>query len=674
MKRQKHWNTLESLNEEQIEAVLETDTNLLIIAGAGSGKTRTLTHKIAYVIESNLASPFQIMALTFTNKAANEMKQRIEELVGSSVQDMYIGTFHSIALRILRNEGFRYTIYDTRDQEMLIKEILKQLNIDKKKYPPSLFLSKISSFKLNLIHPEEITPANMVEETVKKVYSRYEKALEDANAVDFDNIILKAIELLKNNISVREKYSNRFRYIFIDEYQDTNYPQYVFVKLLHNNNNIVCAVGDEDQSIYGFRGADITKILNFTRDFKNCRVVKLQKNYRSAQEILDIANNLISNNTFRNEKRLYSDITGGTVEVYQFNDEREEAIFVTQKTEELLRQGESPSQIAVLYRTNFQSRIVEEEMVKASIPYRIVGSKRFFERKEVKDTIAYLKLLINPDDNISFLRAIESHPRGIGKKLIETIKQFPESSYAKSAEALLKENRLNKRHRKALEEFMEIFSSININDKPADEVIDEVIEKSGYKNYLEQSKENGRIENIMELKSAAFDMSLNEFLESISLFDYSNEMEQTGGVNLMTIHAAKGLEFNSVFVIGVEEGLFPNAVLKESEREIEEERRLFYVAITRAKKRLFITHARNRRRGSQIVPSAPSRFIEELGIEDSSLQPSHLKRGDTIRHKIYGKGVILSVDTISDTEMLTVNFYKSGVKKVLSKDRNIELI
>ncbi len=676
MTQRKTWNILENLNKQQKEAVLENDSNLLIIAGAGSGKTKTITHKIAYILENNYAKPYEIMALTFTNKAANEMKERIEKMVKSQVKDMFIGTFHAIALKILRYEGFNPTIYDTKDQEVLIKEILKNLNIDKKKYPPGMILSKISKYKLNLKKYDEIDTSTPFEDMIRKIYKIYEEKLIEANAMDFDNIILKAIELLSENEQIKTKYANRFKYIFIDEYQDTNYPQYIFIKLLYNGSNKICAVGDEDQSIYGFRGADVANIMNFNHEYDNCRIVKLEKNYRSGQNILDTANMVISKNSFRNKKELYSEYAGGSVNILSFPTDSDEAYFVAKKIKDLSLE-EKLSDIAVLYRTNFQSRIIEDALMRHSIPYKIVGSKKFFDRKEIKDTLAYMKLLNNKNDDVSFLRAMESHPIGVGKKLIEKIQKRASDynlSYFDSVNSLLEENNLTKRQLGALKNFISIFQNIDTENN-VQELIDELIEKSGYKKYLEELKEYGRIDNIMELKNAAKSSTLCEFLESISLFDYSNEIEDRQEmVNLMTIHASKGLEFNSVFIVGLEEGLFPNANLKETELEMEEERRLFYVAITRAKENLYITYANSRRRNNQTLQTTPSRFLSDITFKKMRNKPLSFKRGDKIEHSIYGKGIILSIDKINSTEALTVNFYKSGIKKILSKDRNLKII
>ena len=660
---------ISQLNDSQRKAVVECNCNLLIIAGAGSGKTKTLTHKIAYILEEGLAKPSEILALTFTNKAANEMKERIVKLVGDSAKSMWIGTFHSIALRILRTEGFKPTIYDSKDQESLIKEILKRLNIDQKKYTPKALLSKISYHKLNMEKPDNIPNTTPFEKIVKKVYSAYEKELENAGALDFDNIILKTIELFESNEEIRSKYSQKFKYIFIDEYQDTNYPQYYLIKQLSSKNNFVCAVGDEDQSIYSFRGAKVENIMKFDKEYENCKVIKLTKNYRSAQEILNLANNLISKNSFRNEKSLYSDKIGGKITIKELPTDSDEADFVAEKIIELKSSGESLNDIAILYRTNHQSRSFEEALIRNSIPYSIIGSKRFLERKEVKDVLAYLKLLINPKDNVSFLRAISSHPRGIGKALIKKISDYAEAKGVSLFEASLQlqENeKLTKKQRELLKRFTTPFLEID-KTKSVDELIDEILEKSGYKNYLAEKSDYDRMSNVEELKNAGDLSSLDSFLDSLSLLDYSDELNDNNEfVKLMTIHAAKGLEFNTVFVVGVEEGLFPNENLKKNELDIEEERRLFYVAITRAKTNLFITHAQFRRKNNQYLPSRPSRFLKD--IEQKS--DRKIERGTKVLHTVYGRGVVLS----RDGNLLTINFGENGIKKVLTKDRNLTVV
>jgi len=660
---------INQLNESQKQAVLECNCNLLIIAGAGSGKTKTLTHKIAYILNEGYAKPSEILALTFTNKAANEMKERIKNLIGDKAKNMWVGTFHSIALRMLRNEGFKPTIYDTKDQENLIKEILKRLNVDQKKYTPKAILSKISLHKLNMEKPPDLDESTPYDKLVKRVYKAYEDELEKSNAVDFDNIIIKVIEILKNNEEIRKKYSGRFKYIFIDEYQDTNYPQYLFVKLLYNGKNRVCAVGDEDQSIYSFRGAKVENIMRFDREYDNCKVIKLTKNYRSAQEILNIANTLISKNNFRNEKTLYSDKIGGRIIIKELPTDSDEADFVAQNILKLQSEGESLNDMAVLYRTNYQSRIFEEALIKNSIPYSIIGSKKFLERKEVKDILAYLRLLLNPKDNVSFLRAISSHPIGIGKALITKITEYAQSldlSLFEASEELIKNGKLTKKQENALTSFLSIFKEIDTDDT-VDKIIDRIMEKSGYKNYLEEKSDYDRMSNVEELKNAGDLSSLETFLDSLSLLDYSDDLKDNAEfVKLMTIHAAKGLEFNTVFVVGLEEGLFPNENLKRNELDIEEERRLFYVAITRAKTNLFITHAQFRRKNNQYIPSKPSRFLKEI----ESSENRELKRGTKVHHNIYGKGIVLS----RDDNILTVNFENGGVKKILTKDRNLTVI
>ena len=660
---------INQLNESQKQAVLECSCNLLIIAGAGSGKTKTLTHKIAYILQNGYAKPWEILALTFTNKAANEMKERIKNLIGDIAKSMWIGTFHSIALRILRNEGFKPTIYDTKDQENLIKEILKRLNVDQKKYTPKAILSKISLHKLNMKKPsdlDESTPYNIL---IKRVYKTYEDELEKANTVDFDNIIIKTIELFENNEEIRKKYSERFKYIFIDEYQDTNYPQYLFVRLLYNGKNHVCAVGDEDQSIYSFRGAKVENIMRFDKEYDNCKVIKLTKNYRSTQEILNIANALISKNNFRNEKTLHSDKIGGKITLKELPTDSDEAGFVVQSILNLQAKGESLNNMAILYRTNYQSRIFEEYLIRSSIPYSIIGSKKFLDRKEVKDILAYLRLLLNPKDNVSFLRAISSHPMGIGKALVGKITEHAQKkdiSLFEAAEELIKNGKLTKKQENALANLINTFKSIDTNST-VDKIIDTIMEKSGYKNYLAEKSDYDRISNVEELKNAGELNNLESFLDSLSLLDYSDDLNNSAEfVKLMTIHAAKGLEFNTVFVVGLEEGLFPNGGLKRNELDIEEERRLFYVAITRAKTNLFISHAQFRRKNNQYIPSKPSRFLDEI----KSKEQKEIKRGVRVYHVIYGKGTVLG----KEDNLLTINFENNGIKKVLTKDRNLTVI
>ena len=666
--RQKDY-IIEQLNESQKRAVLECDCNLLIIAGAGSGKTKTLTHKIAYIINQKYARPDQILALTFTNKAANEMKERIEKLIGKTAKNMWIGTFHSMALRILRSEGYNPTIYDTKDQENLLKQLLKRANIDQKKYPPKSFLSKISYHKLNMEKPKDISESTPFEKMVKQIYASYEEELSKANAVDFDNIILKTIELFEGDDKVRRKYSEKFKYIFIDEYQDTNYPQYYLVRLLYTGGNFVCAVGDEDQSIYSFRGAKVENIMKFDREYDNCKLVKLTKNYRSPQEILNLANALISKNNFRNEKTLYSDKIGGKITLKELPTDSDEAEFIAEEILKLMQNGESYNDIAILYRTNHQSRIFEEALIRNSIPYSIIGSRKFLERKEIKDILAYLRLLLNPKDNVSFLRAITSHPRGAGKALIEKISNYAgqsDLSLFESSLNLINEKLLTRKQEKVLSDFMGIFKDIDIN-ATADTIINEIMEKSGYKNYLEEKSDYDRMSNVEELKNAGDLSNLESFLDSLSLLDYSDELKNnTEFVKLMTIHAAKGLEFNTVFVVGLEEGLFPNENLKRNELDIEEERRLFYVAITRARANLFITHTQFRRRNNQYIPCRPSRFLKELEQPESK----KIERGTQVFHSLYGRGVVLS----REDNLLTIKFSSSGIKKVLTKDRNLTVI
>ncbi len=680
---------LKGLNSQQKSVVLENSSNLLVIAGAGSGKTKAVTHKIAYLIDQLRNSPDEILALTFTNKAANEMKERIKNLIGKAAFGMYVGTFHSVALRILRNEGINPTIYDTKDQESVVKEILKSLNVDHKKYPPKKFLSYISQYKRKLLTPDQVMETSPFDKMVKKVFLLYEKKLQEANAVDFDNIIIKLIDLLKNDNRLKNKYAGKFKYIFIDEYQDTNYPQYVLINLLHSHNNFICAVGDEDQSIYGWRGADIGNILRFDSEYENCKVIKLERNYRSCQNILSVANSVIKENNLRKGKVLYTDIPGGNVSIQTLPTDIEEAYFVVSKIVVLKAHGERLSDMAILYRTNAQSRLIEDALVKRGIPYRVIGSKKFFDRKEIKDIIAYLKLIKNENDDVAFLRAVNSHAMGIGKKLLEIIQAYAKEnslSYFRSSVNLIKKNSLNKRQTAALSGFVGIINDLrkkSISDIKLPAIIDEIFRKSGYFKFLEKEKQYGRIDNIIELENASTNADLDGFLDKISLLDYSDDLsEAEDAVNLMTLHASKGLEFSTVFITGLEEGLFPNANLKNSQMEIEEERRLFYVAITRAKRNLFITCAQYRNKHNKQERTLPSRFLKELGSintegalkSDKKIKIEKIKRGLRIRHNMYGDGVILAVNDSENAKILTVNFYKEGIKKILSKDRNLQFI
>jgi DNA helicase-2/ATP-dependent DNA helicase PcrA len=626
----------DSLNEQQKKAVEICDKNLLIIAGAGSGKTKTLTYKIAYILKNNLAKPYEILALTFTNKAADEMN---------------IGTFHALSLRFLRKIGKNYTIYDKHDQEMLVKEIIQSLNLDKDKFSPSKISSYISKLKnsANIEFPTK---------EIEKIYNMYEEKLVNANAVDFDNILINFTNELKNNDELRLKFQNQFKFILIDEYQDTNNIQYELIKQLYNSKNLVFAVGDEDQSIYAFRGANINNILSFSNDFLPCEIIKLEKNYRSTKNILNIANTIIKHNKMRIGKNLYSEISGVEPIIKEFSTNREEAYFVANQIKKILKENQHTS-IAILYRNNNLSRLFEEYLVQFGIFYKKIGSYKFFDKKEIKDILSFIKVAYNEKDDLSFLRSIGNFG-GIGEKTIESIKNLANNLNVSLFEA--SSTFTQKKYVKVAKfiEFVKIlqkkleFDSISECLKF---VFDEVfLSKNFYKEDLRQS-------NVRELIEFSKDMDIESFMESISLYDYSQNIDEqdikaSSSVNLMTIHAAKGLEFDYVFMVGLNEGILPSLY---HDSAIEEERRIMYVGVTRAKKNLYLSYFLSDFHNNFI----PSRFLQEL----SSVNKNPLKRykiGETITHKDYGSGVILNVK--EEPLELKVNFFKFGLKNLTKSD------
>jgi len=641
----------DSLNEQQKKAVEICDKNLLIIAGAGSGKTKTLTYKIAYILKNNLAKPYEILALTFTNKAADEMKQRVASIINAPIENFYIGTFHALSLRFLRKIGKNYTIYDKHDQEMLVKEIIQSLNLDKDKFSPSKISSYISKLKnsANIEFPTK---------EIEKIYNVYEEKLVNANAVDFDNILINFTNELKNNDELRLKFQNQFKFILIDEYQDTNNIQYELIKQLYNSKNLVFAVGDEDQSIYAFRGANINNILSFSDDFLPCEIIKLEKNYRSTKNILNIANTIIKHNKMRIGKNLYSEISGVEPIIKKFSTNREEAYFVANQIKKILKENQHTS-IAILYRNNNLSRLFEEYLVQFGIFYKKIGSYKFFDKKEIKDILSFIKVAYNEKDDLSFLRSIGNFG-GIGEKTIESIKNLANNLNVSLFEA--SSTFTQKKYVKVAKfiEFVKIlqkkleFDSISECLKF---VFDEVfLSKNFYKEDLHQS-------NVRELIEFSKDMDIESFMESISLYDYSQNIDEqdikaSSSVNLMTIHAAKGLEFDYVFMVGLNEGILPSLY---HDSAIEEERRIMYVGVTRAKKNLYLSYFLSDFHNNFI----PSRFLQEL----SSVNKNPLKRykiGETITHKDYGSGVILNVK--EEPLELKVNFFKFGLKNLTKSD------
>ena len=626
---------LNKLNPEQKQAVLTTEGPLLILAGAGSGKTRVLTYRAAYLLEKGVP-PWAILAITFTNKAAREMRERINRLAGEAADDMWVMTFHALSARILRRDieklGYKreFSIYDDDDQMTLIKRILKKLDISDKSYPPRAVRSVISDAKNHMLSPEEWLKDNpdFRSKPYYRAYCEYEKELKENNALDFDDLILKTLELLTEHPPVLEVYRRKFSYIMVDEYQDTNMAQYMLVRTLAGDKKNVCVVGDDDQSIYGWRGADLRNILEFEKDYGGCPVIKLEQNYRSTGNILDAANQVIAHNTGRKEKALWTDADAGDrIKLYHALDERDEAAWVCDVIQSLTRGGYELGDMAVLYRTNAQSRVLEEALVRRGIRYGVYGGLKFYDRKEVKDVIAYLRVLVNPDDDISLRRIINEPRRGIGDSTVETIAAYAAQHGLSLLNALMEaENAgLSSRALTAVRGFTELLITLtgDMLDKPASEFITGLIEQTGLEKQYENDKEpenESRRENIHELVSAVIEYDrmnpeggMVGFLENVALVTDTDRMEEKASlVTLMTLHSAKGLEFPVVFLTGLEEGIFPISRAMFNEEQMEEERRLMYVGVTRAKKKLFLSHARNRMLYNARQSNEVSRFVTEI--------------------------------------------------------------
>jgi DNA helicase II / ATP-dependent DNA helicase PcrA len=631
---------LEGLNEPQREAVLHGEGPLLILAGAGSGKTRVLTHRIAHLVGSGQARPGEILAITFTNKAAQEMRERVEQLVGNRARAMWVMTFHSACARILRAEAEKlgytrgFTIYDEGDSLRLVKACIDELDIDPKRFAPRGIRRQISDAKNALLDAEayRLKVSTFFEQTAADVYDLYEKRLHAANAMDFDDLLFRAVNLFELYEEVRDRYRRSFRFVLVDEYQDTNRAQYRWLQLLTEESRNLCVVGDDDQSVYGFRGADIQNILGFERDFPDAEVVKLEQNYRSTQTILNASNGVIANNRQRKDKFLWSELgAGDPVHVRELEDEHAEARFVVSEIERLVEQGESRDEIAVFYRTNAQSRVLEDMLVRYGVGYQVIGGTRFYERAEIKDALAYLTLLVNPADTVAFGRAVNSPRRGIGNTTqgrlvgyantigepIWDVAAEPESVPGLAAAAV-----------KSVGRFMSVMERLRERVEAGagvGDVLAETLEESGYTEALQAERTieaQGRLENLEELVGVAREYdataeegSVEEFLQQLALFsEQDNLRDDEGIVTLMTLHNAKGLEFGIVFIIGLEDGVFPHMRSIES-GDLEEERRLAYVGITRAKRELYLTHARTRMLFGGRDWNLRSRFIDEIPVE-----------------------------------------------------------
>jgi DNA helicase-2/ATP-dependent DNA helicase PcrA len=753
-------NFLDKLNPEQREAVLHRDGALLILAGAGSGKTRVITYRIAHLIGDGHAEPGQVLAVTFTNKAAQEMRERVEALIGAECEGIWLSTFHALCARLLRREAPKiglsrdFVIYDSSDQVAVVRQAQRDLGIDDKLVPSRMALARISQAKNRMEGPDSMRGTwNLREEQIAKIYERYLQALKDCNALDFDDLLLKTVELFETSEATRDFYARKFRYVMVDEYQDTNRPQYLLIRRLAEHHRNLAVVGDPDQSIYKWRGADLRNIMDFEHDFPEARIVKLEQNYRSTQVILDAASAVIRQNRNRKDKRLWTDRRGGArIVYYRGNDEIEEADFIMRSVKDA-RSADVESTVAVLYRTNSQSRAIEDALMRERIPYKVIGGVRFYERKEIKDALAYLKLIINPHDDVSLRRVINVPARGIGKGVMESLQAIdPEAVHADappllaaglqevtSARSLwaklvyaVDDGKLTPRAVAALRTFRDLIAGLaDVARRDSVSVaIGKMLDQSGYLNDLreENSEEaNERLENLMELVSAAreyetreAEASLGGFVDRLSLLSEADEESgsREARVWLMTLHAAKGLEFPVVVMAGLEEGLFPHSRSSEDQEELEEERRLCYVGMTRAQSQLVLTSAARRRVFGEYQSTEPSRFLDEIppelveriapayspsggflhshyefrtnpygrksrggrlretepayAYEDEDQSTVGLRPGARVRHPQFGIGNVVAVEEHNDDLKITVRFITVGVKKLLAKYARLE--
>jgi DNA helicase-2/ATP-dependent DNA helicase PcrA len=753
---------LDKLNPEQREAVLHAQGPLLILAGAGSGKTRVITFRIAYLIGNGLAKADEVLAVTFTNKAAGEMRERVESLLGDDANGVWLSTFHSLCARLLRREAPHiglsrdFVIYDSSDQVAVVKQASRELGIDDKLVPPRIALARISQAKNRMEGPDSLRGAwNLRDEQIAKIYEKYLAALKESNALDFDDLLLKTVELFETSVQVRERYARKFKYVMVDEYQDTNRPQYMLIRRLAEVHRNLAVVGDPDQSIYKWRGADLRNILDFETDFGDAAIVRLEQNYRSTQIILDAATAVIQQNRNRKDKRLWTDRKGGAkIVYYRGGDELEEADFIVRSIKQA-RSDDIDTMMAVLYRTNAQSRAIEDQLMRENVPYKIIGGVRFYERKEIKDALAYLKLIINPHDDVSLRRVINVPTRGVGKGVMDSLQAIDPDQIAADAPPLLAaglaevssarslwarlvyavdENKLGNRAVSALRGFRDLIAGLG-QDARTDSVsiaIGKMLDRSGYlKDLRDENTEeaNERTENLMELVSASRDYemrdpeaSLGGFVDRLSLLSEADEESGTKNARvwLMSMHAAKGLEFPVVFIAGMEEGLFPHSRSSEDQDELEEERRLFYVGMTRAERRLFLTSAARRRVFGEYQSTQPSRFVDEVpadlveritpaftsgsqtsfahahyefrtnpygrggrparfkedaekySYENEDQSASGVRVGMRVRHAQFGVGVVLAVEEHTDDYKVTVRFNSVGQKKLLARFANLQ--
>ncbi|OJV66364.1 MAG: ATP-dependent DNA helicase PcrA [Clostridiales bacterium 38-18] len=720
---------LNGLNSAQRDAVLSIDGPILVVAGAGSGKTRVLTHRIAHLIEAYDIFPSSIMAITFTNKAATEMKNRIEQLVGPVTHQMWVGTFHSMCVRILRRDGHHigyasdFVIYDTTDQKALLKNCFKALGLDEKKTPIQSFQYKISGCKNDMMSADAYETnfhKDPRERDFIKLYKLYQEKLKSNQALDFDDLLIKTIELFKAYPEVLAYYQNKFRYVHVDEYQDTNKAQYTLIRQLSAKHKNLFVVGDGDQSIYKWRGADIRNIQDFEKDYQGAKIIKLEQNYRSSQNILDLANSVIKHNPGRRDKTLWTEADAGEkIRYYQAYDEKDEARFIVNQIRKEVREGNfDQSDFAILYRTNAQSRALEDALNIEGLPYKVVGGLKFYERKEIKDVLAYFKLMVNPFDDVSFRRVINEPKRSIGDKTIEKLQDYATEhglSLLRACANIDAVQGITGKTALAIRDFYNIVNglAVRLDAATSGEIFDALIEQSEIIASYERERTDeadGRIDNIYELKTVIEEFEkrqdspgLRDFLAETTLRSDQDSIEEAEqSILLMTLHASKGLEFPVVFLVGLEQNLFPSFRAMDDETELEEERRLCYVGITRAESLLFITHAKNRNHYGRFEPRMPSVFLSEMNqslletmgekslgntLKESPSGTKPLKHnpyfnpvqssyaapekssssdafapGDKVMHKVFGSGMIIAIDTSS--KVLTIVFDAHGIKKL----------
>lgn len=722
--------TLESLNAQQQRAVTTEPGPVLVLAGPGSGKTRVLTHRAAYLISELDVRPYHMMAVTFTNKAAEEMGERIGELLGRKVHGLTLGTFHATCARILRGEtrylpvDSNYVIFDADDQQRLVKQIIRDLNLDDKRYRPAGVHAAISAAKNELYLPEEFPINTYRDEVVARVYERYQNALIDSNAMDFDDLLLWMAVLLSDHPEVREKYARRYQHILVDEFQDTNMAQYTLLNHLASYHRNIFVVGDSDQSIYRWRGADYRNVMRFESDYPEAEVILLEQNYRSTQTILDVAMSVIDRNPHRTKKQLFTERgEGRRVIVHELYDDREQADYVAETIANLVATKKANlNDFAVMYRTNAQSRLLEEAFLSANIPYKLVGAQRFYGRREVKDIIAYLRLIANPDDSFSLTRIIGTPPRGIGSKTYAQLRTQAQQLEISPGTLLLEladsdsayHQRFSNRADRVLSSFGELLKGWReaYEGIPPVEIIDRVLEDVDYRSYLEDGTDEGRDrwENVMELRRLAAEFQttgLLEFLERVALVSDQDTLEEdVQAPTLLTLHAAKGLEFRRVFIVGLNDGVLPHRRSFEEPEEMEEERRLFYVGITRAMDQLYLSHALNQYTYGYPEPSEPSRYyrdippdLREEGGErrlgeyetrqdrDSARWSDHLtdkakreplekqyRPGLRVEHPAWGEGMVLNSKIQDEDEVVDVFFDKEGLKKLIASLADLTIL